>query len=40
MVTTRDHTEIADLRKVLKLDEDTKSEIDDVSDTPVPLAVS
>jgi hypothetical protein len=40
MVTTRDHTEIADLREVLKLNEDTKSEIDNTINTPAHVAVS
>jgi hypothetical protein len=39
MVTTRDHTEISGLRKVLELDED-KPEIDNTIETPSVVAVS
>jgi hypothetical protein len=40
MVTTRDHTEISGLRKVLKLDEETKPEIGNTIETPSAVAVS
>jgi hypothetical protein len=40
MVTTRDHTEISELRKVLKLDEDTKPESVNATETPSAVAVS